>query len=991
MSRFGHWWASRRRRSQGTDESAVIVVMTAISMMMILGFVALSVDMGFWLWQGHREQVAADQASTAAAVFLPDDPAGAAAQALQTARANGFGASTVSTSIGTGQKANQIRVTIRATHPSFFSRVLGRNGQIVSRASTAEWVPPIQMGSPYSTAGNDPEAPPGSQLNYWLSQFGPWAAKHNGDRYGADNCVQDSSVNFPIPYNCTSGAAARGNSPNDYTAVGQYGYRYRVNVGAVVPGRNLVVEAFDPVLANVGNVCTNNLPSVGSLWSLTSWVADAPTRYVSGPGPWCVPDDYNLSGDSSRNNEPTETEFSVLSPARSVSAGTTNPVTPPTGPPAVASPPTTTIGPLGGTSLGGTCLASGSAPGAITVRNDRATPIRLYRLDATCTEVLAATISAGATTSVSVFGGQRIRIYDDRWGGLLTDYTATGSSTVAPNDSFAMHLSVPGPCPTPSAAPSTITVTNFTAGATWDVYSVASDCRETYLGTVAPPPLPFAESGSYPLTVGSRVRVYRNASESLALDETLAGAASNVTVDGTGPGSPCSTATATVGTVTVTNNLDVAVQPFWVDTACMVVKIGSPIAGSGATDTITSWAGHVLRFVHTKTGETVQTLTLTPGAQSVTLTGPLQVGGACSPAPIMPMTLTVINQRSSAVRVAEVDDACIETTRGVVAAAATASYPTVEGWRWRFYDTATSALLGDEPTDPGSATVTLEAPASSTWTGQAAGPPICQRTETSYRLTPYSAADFHTGTISQLVNPNDGVHDNGAGTPDEFAQSFVTGFRQWKRICTIAAADVSAGEYTITVKTNINGNAPGMNSYSLRAKWIDPTGSLPPIDTNLTISAIENLPVFVNLGGASASTIYMTRLHPIYAGRRLRIELFDIGDTASGTVNLKLLPPPDANVGSSWPCEISQVTSLGTFANPTGSDPSTCRLNGLTRTAYNGTSVRFVVAIPDTFTCDRSVPTNCWTKIEMSFSGGQPTDKTTWSATIEGDPLRILK
>ena len=961
-------------------------------MMMFLGFVALSVDIGFWLWQGHREQVAADQASTAAAVFLPDDPTGAVAQALQTAKANGFGASTVSTSIGSGQKANQIRVVIRAKHPSFFSRVLGRDGQIVSRASTAEWVPPIQMGSPYATAGNDPEAPASAQLNYWLSQFGPWAAKHNGDRYGADNCVQDTSVNFPIPYNCTSGAAARGNSPNDYTAVGQYGYRYRVNVGAVVPGRNLVVEAFDPILANVGNVCTNNMPSGGSLWSLTSWVADAPTRYASGPGPWCVPDDYNLSGDPSRNTEPTETEFSVLSPVRAVSTGTTNPVTPPAGTPAVATPPTTTVGPRGGTSLGGTCVASGSAPGQITLRNGRATPIRVYLLDATCTEILTSTIPSGAAaTVINVFGGQRIRIYDDRWGGLLTDYTATGSSTVAPIDSFAVHLSVPGPCPTPGAAPSTITVTNFTAGATWDVYRVESDCRETFLGTVAAPPLPFAESVSFPLTVGSRVRVYRNATESLALDETLAGAASTVTVGGTGPGSPCSAAAATVDTVNVTNNFDLPVQAFWVDTSCMVVKIGGPIAGSGGTVSIATSAGHVLRLVNTKTGETVRTVVVTPGAQSVTLSGPLQVGGACSPAPLMPMTLTVVNQRSSDVRVTEVDDACIETSRGVLLAGATASYPTFEGWRFRFYDLATSALLGDEPTDPAAATVTLEAPVASSWTGQATGPPICQRTETSYRLTPYTSADFRTGTVSQLINPNDGVHDNGAGTRDEFAQSFVTGFRQWKRICTIAAADVSAGEYTITVKTNINDNAPGMNSYSLRGQWIDPTGALLPIDTNLTISAIENLPVFVNLGGTASSTLYMTRLHPIYAGRRLRIELFDIGDTASGTVNLKLLPPPDANVGSSWACEISQVTSSGTFTNPAGSDPATCRLNGLTRTVYNGTSVRFVVALPETFTCDRSVPTNCWAKIEMSFAGGQPTDKTTWSATIEGDPLRIVK
>ena len=41
------------------------------------------------------------------------------------------------------------------------------------------------------------------------------------------------------------------------------------NVGAVVPGRNLVVDAFDHVLANVGNVgnvCTDTTPQRRPFW-----------------------------------------------------------------------------------------------------------------------------------------------------------------------------------------------------------------------------------------------------------------------------------------------------------------------------------------------------------------------------------------------------------------------------------------------------------------------------------------------------------------------------------------------------------------------------------------------------------------------------------------------------------------------------------------------------------------------------------------------------
>lgn len=44
-----------------------------------------------------------------------------------------------------------------------------------------------------------------------------------------------------------------------------------------------------------------------------------------------------------------------------------------------------------------------------------------------------------------------------------------------------------------------------------------------------------------------------------------------------------------------------------------------------------------------------------------------------------------------------------------------------------------------------------------------------------------------------------------------------------------------------------------------------------------------------------------------------------------------------------------------------------------------------------THSCAVADPQQCRTKIRMSFNGGaQPTDQTTWSAIIEGDPIRLV-
>ena len=61
---------------------------------------------------------------------------------------------------------------------------------------------------------------------------------------------------------------------------------------------------------------------------------------------------------------------------------------------------------------------------------------------------------------------------------------------------------------------------------------------------------------------------------------------------------------------------------------------------------------------------------------------------------------------------------------------------------------------------------------------------------------------------------------------------------------------------------------------------------------------------------------------------------------------------------------------------------------------WNGKSYTINVPIPIDYTCSFSnaTPSGCWYRVTVSFPPGTPlTDATTWTATLEGDPVRLVQ
>jgi Flp pilus assembly protein TadG len=211
-------------------------------------------------------------------------------------------------------------------------------------------------------------------------------------------------------------------------------------------------------------------------------------------------------------------------------------------------------------------------------------------------------------------------------------------------------------------------------------------------------------------------------------------------------------------------------------------------------------------------------------------------------------------------------------------------------------------------------------------------------------------------------------------------------FRQWVTLCSIGAA--TKGTYLIQVNSNGLLNSSGQstdtasahNRFGLRAY-----GASSSDNDAISISGHGKMAIYANLPNA-ITVFHLTRVPPEAKGQSISIRLFDIGDSTdssghpiNGTITV--LPPGDSNVGAA-------------FSNCTGSGPvvpgSDCSIIA-SSTTHQGKWQTITVPIPANYDCN-NVPTGCWLKLRYAYGpGAHPSDTTSWSAGIDGDPVRLVE
>ena len=201
----------------------------------------------------------------------------------------------------------------------------------------------------------------------------------------------------------------------------------------------------------------------------------------------------------------------------------------------------------------------------------------------------------------------------------------------------------------------------------------------------------------------------------------------------------------------------------------------------------------------------------------------------------------------------------------------------------------------------------------------------------------------------------------------------VDSFRRWTTLCTIN--NPVKGDYLIQVKTNGLGTdgVIGSNHFSIRAY-----GSTATEANSVAMSGREKMSMDSNKPAALA-TFYLARVPSGAAGQLLKVSLFDV-----------VTHPRPAPSASSTP------PAGGAYSGCTGAGVTTAINSDCSFQVQPHRLQRQVADGQHPHPSQLHVPgqrrTACWVKLVYDYgASAAPTDITTWTASIEGDPVRLVE
>jgi len=234
-----------------------------------------------------------------------------------------------------------------------------------------------------------------------------------------------------------------------------------------------------------------------------------------------------------------------------------------------------------------------------------------------------------------------------------------------------------------------------------------------------------------------------------------------------------------------------------------------------------------------------------------------------------------------------------------------------------------------------------------------------------------------------------------AGTPSDATDdpviasgtfSTCTSAMTWVPIATVT----TAGEYLIQISTPPAAMSLGANSFSLRAT----NGSTALCDARINgascpqVSGRTAISTFALVTGSTA-TFSLAEVASAYAGKQIVIGLWDPGE---GLTQMRVLDPS----GNAVPFRL-RVTPTFDGSSPTFSSSSQTALDvsgcgsaypqpgpyRIGSCRYNDRLVELLVDVPTTYT-------GGWWSVEYT-AGTAPTDRTTWTVRVIGDPVHLTR
>jgi Flp pilus assembly protein TadG len=279
----------------------------------------------------------------------------------------------------------------------------------------------------------------------------------------------------------------------------------------------------------------------------------------------------------------------------------------------------------------------------------------------------------------------------------------------------------------------------------------------------------------------------------------------------------------------------------------------------------------------------------------------------------------------------------------------------------------------------------------------------------------------YTGQLAVPVTTDLYQFTSGTTPNPTYDPELASLFHNWTTLCTFTPT--RAGDYYLQVRTNVtfggtqvpnsgtgnvsmistgntnvlaatanNVTGEGNNAFGIRA--VTNTG----LEQSVSVSGYDRMPIYANASSAT-STLNLIRVLPGGAGKSISFSYYDVGDIAgaSGSGSVQVLPPPDATgsiTTTPFPnggCRASGgkagvgPTSLTACSAPFTAGTGATNVN-------NGHTETIVIPIPNDYACDYTQPQNCWYRVKVSEpSGSVVNDITTWTASLFGDPVRLVE
>lgn len=199
MRRLAQLLADLKNKDRGS------LALIAASLVLLMGMAAFGTDLAWFYLNSARIQRAADAASLGGVIHLPADEPSAVSNAHQVAIQNGYDDANAETVVlPTRVATNKLKVEISHDVPTFFLKVFGMQTQTITEEATAEYIPPLKLGSPSNKFGNDPSCYSSNSDcagNFWANIHGTRTDTGMGDAYSSycelgdgsnDSCDQNS-------------------------------------------------------------------------------------------------------------------------------------------------------------------------------------------------------------------------------------------------------------------------------------------------------------------------------------------------------------------------------------------------------------------------------------------------------------------------------------------------------------------------------------------------------------------------------------------------------------------------------------------------------------------------------------------------------------------------------------------------------------------------------------------------------------------------------